>query len=161
MWACAGRDHTRWPTRQPHLRTAASAVIGPVARDPRPGRAPNDRRRWTVPVAASRCRAGRVVWPVMGVAGPAGPCVGFRRGSACGWPGGAGGDWGAWAVAEQPGLGFAGLLRQLRAEAGLTQEELAEAAGLSPRSVSDLERGIHGTARQDTARLLADALGLT
>ena len=62
---------------------------------------------------------------------------------------------------EQPGLGFAGMLRQLRAEAGLTQEELAEAAGLSPRSVSDLERGIHRTARQDTARLLADALGLT
>jgi len=52
------------------------------------------------------------------------------------------------------------LLQRLRAEAGLTQEELAQAAGLSPRSVSDLERGIHRTARQDTARLLADALGL-
>jgi transcriptional regulator with XRE-family HTH domain len=63
-------------------------------------------------------------------------------------------------VAEQPGLGFAGLLRQLRAEAKLTQEELAEAAGLSPRSVSDLERGIHRTAYKDTARLLAGALGL-
>jgi tetratricopeptide (TPR) repeat protein/transcriptional regulator with XRE-family HTH domain len=64
------------------------------------------------------------------------------------------------AVAEQPGLGFAELLRQLRAEAGLTQEELAEAAGLSPRSVSDLERGIHRTAHKDTAGQLADALGL-
>jgi len=63
-------------------------------------------------------------------------------------------------VAEQPGLGFAGLLRRLRAEAGLTQEELAEAASLSPRSVSDLERGIHRTAHRDTAGLLADALGL-
>jgi tetratricopeptide (TPR) repeat protein/transcriptional regulator with XRE-family HTH domain len=63
-------------------------------------------------------------------------------------------------VAEQPGLGFAGLLRQLRAQAKLTQEELAEAAGLSPRSVSDLERGIHGTARKDTALLLGNALGL-
>jgi predicted ATPase/DNA-binding XRE family transcriptional regulator len=63
-------------------------------------------------------------------------------------------------VAEQPGLGFAGLLRLLRAEAGLTQEELAEAASLSPRSVSDLERGIHPTARRDTAGLLADALNL-
>jgi tetratricopeptide (TPR) repeat protein/transcriptional regulator with XRE-family HTH domain len=63
-------------------------------------------------------------------------------------------------VAEQPELEFAGLLRQLRTEAGLTQEELAEAAGLSPRSVSDLERGIHRTARKDTAVLLADALGL-
>jgi len=64
------------------------------------------------------------------------------------------------AVAEQPGPVFAGVLQQLRAEAGLTQEELAEAAGLSPRSVSDLERGIHRTARKDTALLLAGALGL-
>ena len=63
-------------------------------------------------------------------------------------------------MTEQPGLGFAGLLRRLRAEAGLTQEELAEAASLSPRSVSDLERGIHRTAHRDTAGLLADALGL-
>ncbi len=55
---------------------------------------------------------------------------------------------------------FGAVLRQLRVEAGLTQEELAEAARLSPRSVSDLERGIHLTARKDTARLLADALGL-
>jgi transcriptional regulator with XRE-family HTH domain len=49
-------------------------------------------------------------------------------------------------VDEQPGFSFAGLLRQLRAEAKLTQEELAEAAGLSPRSVSDLERGVNRTA---------------
>jgi tetratricopeptide (TPR) repeat protein/transcriptional regulator with XRE-family HTH domain len=64
------------------------------------------------------------------------------------------------AVVEQPGLGFAELLRQLRAEAGLTQEELAETAGLSARSVSDLERGIHRTAHKDTAGQLAGALGL-
>ena len=63
-------------------------------------------------------------------------------------------------MAEQPALGFAGLLRQLRTGARLTQEELAEAAGLSPRSVSDLERGINRTARKDTAELLAGALGL-
>jgi transcriptional regulator with XRE-family HTH domain len=63
-------------------------------------------------------------------------------------------------VAEQPSLSFAGLLRQLRAEARLTQEELAEAAQLSPRTVSDLERGISRTAHKDTAELLADALGL-
>src|SRR5271169_3034221 len=63
-------------------------------------------------------------------------------------------------MAQQPALGFAGLLRQLRAEARLTQEELAEAAGLSPRSVSDLERGINRTARKDTATLRAGALGL-
>jgi transcriptional regulator with XRE-family HTH domain len=63
-------------------------------------------------------------------------------------------------VAEGPEPGFGGLLRQLRADAGLTQEGLAEAATLSPRSVSDLERGINLTARKETARLLADALGL-
>ena len=60
----------------------------------------------------------------------------------------------------EPELGFAGLLRQLRAEAKLTQEELAEAAGLSLRSVSDLERGITRTAHKDTGVLLAGALGL-
>ena len=63
-------------------------------------------------------------------------------------------------MAEQPALSFAELLRLLRSEVRLTQEELAEVAGLSPRSVSDLERGVHRTARKDTAGLLADALGL-
>jgi tetratricopeptide (TPR) repeat protein/transcriptional regulator with XRE-family HTH domain len=63
-------------------------------------------------------------------------------------------------VAEQHAVSFAELLRRLRTDAGLTQEELAEAAGLSHRSISDLERGIHQTARKDTARLLADALKL-
>src|SRR5690242_12423556 len=64
-------------------------------------------------------------------------------------------------VTGQPALSFAGLLRQLRAEAKLTQEELAAAAGVSPRSVSNLERGINRTAHKDTAVLLAGALGLT
>ncbi len=63
-------------------------------------------------------------------------------------------------MAEQSALEFAELLRQLRAEARLTQEELADAAALSPRSVSDLERGINRTARKDTAELLAHGLGL-
>ena len=63
-------------------------------------------------------------------------------------------------MAEQATSGLAGLLRQLRAEARLTQQELAKAAGVSPRSVSDLERGINHTARQDTAVRLAGALGL-
>ena len=80
--------------------------------------------------------------------------------SGCGWAAGCGLARGVEAVAEQPGLSFAALLRQLRAEAKLTQEELAEAASLSPRSVSDLERGISRTARKDTAVLLAVALDL-
>jgi predicted ATPase/class 3 adenylate cyclase len=63
-------------------------------------------------------------------------------------------------VAEQAGLSFGGLLRQLRDEAGLTQDELAEAAQVSQRAISDLERGINRTARKDTAILLAGALGL-
>ena len=58
------------------------------------------------------------------------------------------------------GLRFGGLLRQLRDQAGLTQDELAEAARVSQRAVSDLERGINATARKDTAVLLAGALGL-
>jgi tetratricopeptide (TPR) repeat protein/transcriptional regulator with XRE-family HTH domain len=62
---------------------------------------------------------------------------------------------------EQPALSFGGLLRRLRDDAGLTQEELAEAATLAPRSISDLERGVSATARHETARLLASALGLT
>src|SRR5215469_488553 len=63
-------------------------------------------------------------------------------------------------VTEQAGLGFGGLLRQLRDEAGLTQEELAKAARVSQRAVSDLERGINRTARKDTALLLTGALDL-
>jgi transcriptional regulator with XRE-family HTH domain len=57
-------------------------------------------------------------------------------------------------------LSFAGLLRQLRAEAKLTQEELAEAAGVSAGSVSNLERGITRIAHKDTGVLLAGALNL-
>jgi transcriptional regulator with XRE-family HTH domain len=58
-------------------------------------------------------------------------------------------------------VSFGGLLRSLRTAAGLTQEELAEAARVSYRSVSDLERGVSRFPRRDTARLLADALGLS
>jgi transcriptional regulator with XRE-family HTH domain len=61
---------------------------------------------------------------------------------------------------DPPVVAFAGLLRQLRVEAGLSQEEPAAAAGVGVRTVSDLERGVALTARKDTARLLADALNL-
>ena len=62
-------------------------------------------------------------------------------------------------MAEPPAR-FAGVLRGLRTGAGLTQEELAEAAGLNSRTVSDLERGLATTPHKDTVRLLADALQL-
>ena len=55
---------------------------------------------------------------------------------------------------------FAQLLRQARREAGLTQEELAERAGISPRAVSNLERGINRAPRRDTLELLFTALNL-
>jgi transcriptional regulator with XRE-family HTH domain len=64
------------------------------------------------------------------------------------------------AVAESP-AGFAAVLRSLRTGAGLTQEELAEAGGLSPRAISDLERGVVRVPHKDTVRLLAAALRLT
>jgi predicted ATPase/transcriptional regulator with XRE-family HTH domain len=64
------------------------------------------------------------------------------------------------AVADDPGASLAVLLKRLRRAARLTQEELAEAAQISVRAVSDLERGVNRTARKDTVRLLADALGL-
>jgi len=64
-------------------------------------------------------------------------------------------------MSEQPAIQCAELLRQLRAERGLTQEELASAAGISPRTISDLERGINQTPRRSTAELLADALRLS
>src|SRR5262245_65671731 len=61
---------------------------------------------------------------------------------------------------EQSPPEFGGLLRQLRTRAQLTQRELAQAATLSTRTVSDLERGVNCTARKTTAELLAKALGL-
>jgi transcriptional regulator with XRE-family HTH domain len=64
-------------------------------------------------------------------------------------------------MAKPPVGRFAELLQRLRVRAGMTQEELAVAADVSPRTVSDLERGINRTARRDTAGLLADAMGLT
>lgn len=56
---------------------------------------------------------------------------------------------------------FGDLLRRGRIAAGLTQEELAERAGLSVRGISDLERGVNRTPRKDTLALLLEALQLT
>jgi predicted ATPase/DNA-binding XRE family transcriptional regulator len=53
-----------------------------------------------------------------------------------------------------------GLLRRQRELAGLTQEELADLAGLSARTVSDTERGLRSRIYPDTAERLAEALGL-
>ena len=52
------------------------------------------------------------------------------------------------------------MLQQLRVSAGLSQEELAEQAGLSQRGISDLERGVRRAPHPATLRRLSDALGL-
>ena len=59
-----------------------------------------------------------------------------------------------------PPASFAHALRQHRLARGLTQEELAERAGLSVRAVSDLERGVKRAPRPASVRLLAAALEL-
>ena len=56
-------------------------------------------------------------------------------------------------VEEQPALSFARLLRWLRDQARLTQEELGGGGQPVPRPVSDLEQGSTRTARKDTALL--------
>src|SRR5918998_3320575 len=56
---------------------------------------------------------------------------------------------------------FGELLRHYRIAAGLTQEQLAERAGVSTRGISDLERGARGVPRKDTLELLLDALDLS
>src|SRR5215207_10766737 len=56
---------------------------------------------------------------------------------------------------------FADVLRQLRTAASLSQEELAERAGVSLRGVSDLERGLRRAPHLSTVRMLADALALS
>src|SRR5262245_19644204 len=58
---------------------------------------------------------------------------------------------------QQP---FGTVLRGYRIAAGLSQEELAERAQLSRRTVSDLERGVTSEPYRNTVALLADALGL-
>src|SRR4030095_353431 len=55
---------------------------------------------------------------------------------------------------------FRALVRDPRRTAALPQEGLAERAGVSPRSVSELERGGAHTPRRDTIALLVRALDL-
>ncbi|HEY1737258.1 MAG TPA: helix-turn-helix transcriptional regulator, partial [Acidimicrobiia bacterium] len=56
-----------------------------------------------------------------------------------------------------PGDEFGRWLRARRHASHLSQEALAELAGVSVRTVSDLERGIHSTPRRATLEALADA----
>ena len=63
------------------------------------------------------------------------------------------------AEVDRPAL-FGELLRRHRAAAGLTQEELAERAGLSVRGLRYLERGLHRP-YQDTVQRLLEVLDLS
>jgi predicted ATPase/DNA-binding XRE family transcriptional regulator len=56
---------------------------------------------------------------------------------------------------------FGALLRRHRLAAGLTQEALAESAGLSVRGISDLERGVNRAPYIATILRLGDALQLS
>jgi len=49
---------------------------------------------------------------------------------------------------------FGASLRRHRMNAGFTQEDLAERAGLSVRGISDLERGINRAPYQSTVQRL-------
>jgi predicted ATPase/DNA-binding XRE family transcriptional regulator len=57
-------------------------------------------------------------------------------------------------------VAFGELLRELRTAAGLSQEELAERARLSPGAISALERGVRRAPQHQTLGLLAEALRL-
>ena len=59
------------------------------------------------------------------------------------------------------GTGFGDLLRRHRREAGLSQERLAELAGLSVDAIAALERGRRRAPRPHTLRQLSDALRLS
>src|SRR5215471_5587266 len=59
-----------------------------------------------------------------------------------------------------PAPTFGSLLRRARRTAGLSQEALAERAGISVDAISALERGLSRAPHQDTLELLAEALHL-
>ncbi|MFF2042726.1 helix-turn-helix domain-containing protein [Kitasatospora sp. NPDC058170] len=60
-------------------------------------------------------------------------------------------------MAERLGM----LLRRLRGQAGLTQEQVAERSGVSVRTIRRLESGRSTDHRLGTVNLLADALGIS
>jgi predicted ATPase/DNA-binding XRE family transcriptional regulator len=56
---------------------------------------------------------------------------------------------------------FADLLRSYRISSRVSQEDLAERAGISAKAISTLERGVRLAPRRETVALLAEALALT
>ena len=64
-------------------------------------------------------------------------------------------------ASEREAAPFGARLRSMRQAAGLTQEELAVRAGLSPNAVGALERGVRKRPQPHTVRSLSEALGLS
>src|SRR5215471_3618253 len=64
-------------------------------------------------------------------------------------------------MATSSSQSFGDLLRRYRLAAGLTQERLADLAGLSVRGLSDLERGARHVPRRETVNMLSEALHLS
>src|SRR5215467_6576089 len=62
--------------------------------------------------------------------------------------------------ANTPVVSFGALLRRHRGDLGLTQEELAERAGIHAQEVSKLERDVVRRPRSTTVQFLAEALTL-
>src|SRR5262245_36252298 len=58
-------------------------------------------------------------------------------------------------------LDFGDVLRRYRRAAGLTQAALAERARLSVRAITDLERGVNRSPRQETLARLSAAFELS
>jgi Predicted transcriptional regulator with C-terminal CBS domains len=63
-------------------------------------------------------------------------------------------------VHEQPDPALASVLKRLREERDVTQEELAYAAGLTASALSRIERGLNSPGWM-TLRRIADALDVT
>jgi len=64
-------------------------------------------------------------------------------------------------LASDSSASFGERLREHRRIAEITQEELANRAGVSPRSISEIERGSGHVPRRETVALLGAGLGLT
>src|ERR671919_925103 len=64
------------------------------------------------------------------------------------------------AMGTNEGSSFGARLRRLRNASGLSQEELAHRAGLTPNAVGTLERGERRRPYPNTVRALAEALDL-
>jgi transcriptional regulator with XRE-family HTH domain len=63
-------------------------------------------------------------------------------------------------VHEQPDMDLATLLKRLREDSGITQEELAFDAGITASALSRIERGLNSPG-WTTVRRLAEALDVT